>query len=238
MLRVVGLFEEIFVNNDCVGSNCEYEYPEMMDTKYHVFVRNERDDLFDITLYNSFNECPSGWCPASYGNCEVQRLTKPHPFTHTPVREIIIDGLTIDFDDDDLNLVPVEKAKRGNNYIAGIDRYGEVVFEVDFTGGDDYYPNGSVSVNEKLFKKAYRAEDLKRCVYIFEGSSGLGKSTLAFHLPDVYETDSSESLPSTIYENVIVLGNKYDFTFEEVVDRIFHKDDCKIIRVSFSQFEG
>jgi hypothetical protein len=73
-----------------------------------------------------------------------------------------------------------------------------------------------------LFEKTIRAKD-KRRVYIFVGESGIGKSYLAHKLQNVeiYETDCNDTLPNEIVEDVIVLGNKYDYTVQDIVSRIF-----------------
>lgn len=100
-------------------------------------------------------------------------------------------------------------------------------------GGDEYYPSGYIDVNEELFKPTIRAKD-KRLVWIFKGKSGVGKSHLASKLDGlkVHETDSSDKLPDSIVADVVVLGNKYKYTIEEIKDKLI--GDVEVHVVEFS----
>jgi hypothetical protein len=55
------------------------------------------------------------------------------------------------------------------------------------------------------------------CVWIFRGDSNLGKSYLA-HCSDlsVFETDAHSTLPHNITEDIIVLGNKYCHSLNDI----------------------
>ena len=64
----------------------------------------------------------------------------------------------------------------------------------------------------------------------------MGKSFLSHKTGlTVYETDCNESLPVQITEDIIVIGNKYSFTVNEVVDKLF--GDNEIILVDFTKYE-
>lgn len=76
----------------------------------------------------------------------------------------------------------------------------------------------------------------KRPVWIFKGGSGLGKSYISSFCRDfknIYETDCSESLPDVIYSDIIVLGNKYKFSEDEIKLRLF--GECEVIIVDFNK---
>ena len=75
----------------------------------------------------------------------------------------------------------------------------------------------------------------KRPVWIFKGCSGLGKTSLAIQLEneDVYDTDISSKLPECITESIVVLGNKYGHTLEDIKTRLFGNPE--IILVDFSK---
>lgn len=78
----------------------------------------------------------------------------------------------------------------------------------------------------------------KRPVWIFKGDSGLGKSYIAGIIANsdrvktVYETDAHEKL-DTIEADIIVVGNKYEHSFEEIESKI--KGEHEIIYVDFSK---
>ncbi|UZV41088.1 hypothetical protein vBVpaMR16F_22 [Vibrio phage vB_VpaM_R16F] len=77
---------------------------------------------------------------------------------------------------------------------------------------------------------------MKRPVFIYYGGSCLCKShTAALTGKSIYETDVSEILPDTIKSEIIVIGNRSGFTLQDVEDRIYNKDNCKIIKVEFNQ---
>lgn len=91
---------------------------------------------------------------------------------------------------------------------------------------------GNISLNSRYFKNVETIRNSnKRLVWIFYGRSGIGKSYLANYLSDIksiYETDSSESLPNYIEDDIIVVGNKYKYSLEDIKERVF---DAKIIEV-------
>ena len=93
----------------------------------------------------------------------------------------------------------------------------------------------NLSMN-KDFVKCCESPRIKehRPVYIFNGPSGLGKSYIASflsNLKNIYETDSSDTLPSTIDADIIVLGNKYHFSKDDIISRL--PKNSEIIFVDF-----
>lgn len=76
----------------------------------------------------------------------------------------------------------------------------------------------------------------KRPVYIFSGKSCLCKSHIAACTgKTMYETDSSSKLPDVLYDEIIVIGNKYKYDMKDIEDRIYNKQQCKIIKVKFEE---
>ncbi len=79
---------------------------------------------------------------------------------------------------------------------------------------------------------------LKRPVWIFVGGSALGKSYISSLVANgsdhtKYETDSSPELPQEIYEDMIIVGNKYKFSLKEIKERICGEHET--IVVNFEQ---
>lgn len=86
------------------------------------------------------------------------------------------------------------------------------------------------------FDKSPRAKS-SRPIWIFKGKSGSGKSYLAHILSSdpnmsVYETDSCGTLPDIINHNIIVLGNKYKFTIEEIKSKFIDSYELQIVDFS------
>ncbi len=91
----------------------------------------------------------------------------------------------------------------------------------------------TINVKYEEFKKTNRLKE-KRPVWIVKGQSGLGKSYLASLIFNnsnltIYETDSNSKLPSIIYEDIIIIGNKYKFPVEEIEKNIYGQHECIII---------
>lgn len=106
-------------------------------------------------------------------------------------------------------------------------------FSFDHYGAEEWYPWGSYTINFKLFDKTPRWK-ANRVVWIWIGKEGVGKSFLSSKLRDltVYETDVSSTLPEVIYADVIIIGNKYPFTVEDVKRRVFGDAEINIVSIT------
>ena len=157
---------------------------------------------------------------SAIGHCEVRRVDSFIGSTHKPIKDLSFEIET----------------KEGN-FKDTIDDVKNDIFYVDDDGGDPWYPNGDVGITKELFTETNRAMD-KRPVWIFKGDSGLGKSYIAGIIANsdraktVYETDAHEKL-GTIEADIIVVGNKYEHSFEEIESKI--KGEHEIIYVDFSK---
>ena len=219
--KVIGMRIEKYIGSKVEGHNCDFQYT---DTEFerHIICIIEGTSKFEVTLYESQGECGSGWTTASWGNMEVKQVEKFNGFTWRPKQNMRIENfseLCKQFDEND------------NTYTNFTDiNTGQTIFTCSQDGGCQYYPSGGYSVNLELFTQTIRHKQ-NRPVWIFKGKSNAGKSFLASHLKDmsVYETDSSEVLPEKIKSDVIVMGNKYDFTLDEIKNRIFGNAEIKIV---------
>lgn len=192
-----------------------YEEQHTPEVRYEFHCLDWLNRKFYIYLTTTHGSCGSGYCNASWGNLEItpvpEHLDSFGPFTHKAIKPIEID-------------IPMPFDK--SNYSCD-------AFTYDFDGGDGYYPCGEVAVNEKLFEVNARYVE-KPTVFIFIGESGLGKSTMAGKFgTTIYETDSASALPDSLTADIIVLGNKYDYSIDEVRSRI--KADARIIIVDFRE---
>ena len=110
------------------------------------------------------------------------------------------------------------------------------IFQLEYSN-DYWYPSGSAKVNMDLFKEINRSKE-KRPVWVFKGDSALGKSYLAGIIANsgreksVYETDAHEEL-GDIHEDIVVIGNKYKHSVEDVESHILGEHE--VILVDFSK---
>lgn len=190
------------------------------NSKYILNCISEHNLKYEVSLWTEYGDCPSGWCSASWGRCTVRLVYSFIGSTHKPIKNLSFEIRTKEGDLEDT-----------------INDTGNEIFYVDVDGGDKWYPCGSVGITEKLFTKTNRAMD-KRPVWIFKGDSGLGKSYIAGIIDNsnrvkrVYETDAHKEL-DTIEADIIVVGNKYKHSLEEIESKI--KGKHEIIYVDFSK---
>lgn len=219
---IKGMNIEKYVGYELEGFNCEFEEKKCIKERYFIYAVQDDKNIV-IELYETETECCSGWTTAYYGNMYVKIVKNFGSIGYIPKNG------TIEVPDIDMKLIDKETGEYTE------EEFVNDVFVYKEDGGDEYYPVGSAYVKTDLFKKTARAKE-KRPVWIFKGESCSGKSYLS-HLIDnksVYETDSNESLPETIYDDIIVLGNKYKFTIDEIKSKVFEKDDTEFIVVDFS----
>lgn len=212
--KVFGLRIEKYLKQTCFRNDYDYdfEYGKEIADKNILLLLDKDNEKYELELYEEQGECSSGYTTASWAYAKFKNVKSFKGFTHKIIKDIYID-LTF-------------------NEFTGIEDCENEVFEFSFDGGDSYYPMGYYQVNVNLFRASARAKD-KMPIWIFIGASGVGKSYIASHLKGltVFETDSYENLPDKITERVIVLGNKYNHTIQDVKDRI--KYDCEIHVVEF-----
>lgn len=154
---------------------------------------------YELTLWEEYGDCCSGWCPATWGIVKINKVEEFAGMTHKPKGELNFELESLD----------VEMTDISND-----------IFSVSNDGGDCYYPYGNASVNMSLFEEINRNKE-KRPVWIFKGDSVAGKTYLSTLIlngkneKSVYETDAHEVL-ERIPDDIIVLGNKYNYTVEDI----------------------
>ena len=215
-MKVVGLRIEKYIGQIVEGYNCDFEYVDEELEKYIILGVNSNGQKVEISLWEEYGQCPSGYTTASWGCIDVMEVDNFNGYQYRPKEVIDVGDITLDM----INEMNDED-----------DCISNIFFRVSSDGGDCYYPHGYVEVNMDMFIPTGR-EKFKRPVWIFEGDSNLGKSYLA-HLTDktVYETDSSEKLPNYIVDDIVVIGNKYKFDEEEIISRLF--GEVEVIKVAF-----
>lgn len=92
-----------------------------------------------------------------------------------------------------------------------------------------------VNFEEKITSTNTFTFSKHKFVYLFIGDSNIGKSYIAHSIKnvDIYETDSSINLPNVLTETIIVIGNKYIFGIDDIVNR--YTGNYTFIYVEFSK---
>jgi len=173
----------------------------------------------ELHLWTIYGDCYSGWCAASYGHSYLEKVKDFNGYNYTPVKDL---NISFSFEKDN---IPSELPDMENE-----------IFSTSYDDDDRYYASGSSSVNMELFKETPRLIE-ERLVWIFRGDSISGKSYLAHLISNgtsktVYETDENSNLPDSIIADIIVLGNKYSFSIEDITTKLAGNNN-KLIIVDF-----
>ena len=190
-------------------------YTEQNETRNEIYVVQGTTNYI-ISLNTLNTDCPSGYTSATEGEMEINETKKFPPIEYRFIKDR--DKHEYDF------------PKFSTEY----DLFS--IFGFDYDGGDDFYPSGSHYVNKDYFKRSSRQNSGKRKVWIFKGDSTLGKTFLSDKIDlEKYETDSSKELPNLLWQDIIVIGNKYNFSKKEIVAKIPDINDTEVIYVKFSK---
>ena len=212
-MKIIGLRIEKYIDDKWYGHNCEFTQQPDEFERHILLARLEDDTKVEITLWVEDGECGSGWCTARRAYIEVKEVERFGGYQYLPIKDLVIP-----------DILPTTHSFYD---------YDNEIFAISFNGEDVYYPSGYYEVDMRLFKETIRAKE-KRPVWLFKGNSNLGKSFLSDKMIDMtkYETDSNKDLPEVITESIIVLGNKYHFTIDDIMSRIF--GEYELIIVNFT----
>jgi len=203
-IEIVGLQEIIYVKNRLKGKNSKYtSYKEILN-KHTVFGYIKNDQKIAINFEKIKIKCNSELSISKIAIIEVKQINNFQPFTHVPQKNIEI-KMPLKIDDDNIEVTS--------------QFFENQVFKFDNIGKDRTYV-----INFDLFKKVPRFKQ-DRVVWIWTGPSESEKTFLSSKILnlEVYETDSSNKIPNVIYADIIIIGDKYKFTVDEVKTKIFGK---------------
>jgi len=210
-MEIIGLRIEKYIGRE-VSSRDEGTLHSEAEFEKHIICAILSDNRkVEIELSSTQGECLSGYCAATWSDIKVTNVIRFRGYTHTTKNPLVIEDI-----------------------LSGFEGYAKnQVFEIDTDGSDPYYPCGHYTVNMDLFVETIRHKSI-RPVWIFTGKSNSGKSFISGHLKElqIYETDVSDVLPDNMVESVIVLGNKYNFTIEDVKQKLF--GEVEVIVVTFN----
>jgi hypothetical protein len=209
--QITGLKLHYRIGKHVEGPSNDFIYTDVLVPEYTLCLFDENRQRYELALIEEHGECGSGWTTASWGRHEIFTVDSFGALTHQVVPNSE-ESLMFEYDESMRNLI--------TPYFS----FSEVGDQ-----DDDYYPQGYVKVNLDKFTPTERGFST-RPVWIFIGKSGLGKSFLA-HQTDlnVFETDAYEILPEKITADIIVKGNKYPHTLEELKSRIVLSDQEPIM---------
>lgn len=137
------------------------EYTDQGDyeknTRPAIILYGQRDDgkIFRIEAMETYGMCGSGYCSASWGECNIEEINK-HIFNKN---DLIIKPL------DDGTFIEATRNTEGygeNLDISVKDSKGEEIFAIncEYDGGDEYYPSGTITfkVNENPYDEGFDSE--------------------------------------------------------------------------------
>jgi len=215
-LVVIGLVETKYVDESVYSRDCGFDYLKEVRTKVDLYGRLPSKQFLKISFKQFEGECSSGWCGASWARCDITEVDKLAPLGFTPKDKLSV-------------MLPLKKLDDEWTLPEDVDCG---VFKFSECGSDNYYPCGFFKIKYDLFTKSARYMP-DRVVYIFQGPSGYGKTYLTSKMTDldVYETDSTCVLPDVIYADVVVIGNRYHHTLDEVRKRLFENPIVRICTI-------
>lgn len=180
--------------------------------QFYVLLSQKRK-LYVLKARNRFSDCYSGYCGASRGSFD-DLVPLGHRESFGPRHYVPKEPIEVE-------IVDAEFGHYHGKCLRDI-KTGKLVVTSNGHGGDSWYPRGEARIEEGFFEKTSRLTDRRR-VFLFTGTSGVGKSSIGQILSsklEVYETDSNPELPEDLSEyDVVVIGQKYDFTIADVQDR-------------------
>lgn len=102
------------------------------------------------------------------------------------------------------------------------------------------YNCNSITIKYEKFKITKRMKKY-RPVWIYKGQSNLGKSYLTTILANnsyltTYETDSNPELPEVLFQDIIVIGNKYKFRIDEIETKIYGLHESILVDFSIYSY--
>lgn len=213
---VIGLVQENYVADHVIGHNCNFEIVPTLDVRYHLYCRNFIHTI-ELFCYTKYGQCFFVWGTSSVGVMYAKLVDKIGPITHEPKTKLsfILNLNELQWDE------KLQIKYDINN----------TIFELSFVGLDKYYPRGYVKLNMGWFCKTIRFKS-KRMVWIWKGPSCVGKSHLSQLISGktIYETDSNSFLPNFIHQDIIIIGNKYKFSEEEIKERIVIDAEIHIVQ--------
>jgi hypothetical protein len=206
-LRINQVPMEKYINKDEYTSS----FNDDIISEYE-FLYLENGKLYSECFALEYGECGSGYCGAEWikeGNKkQVLDLGTLH---YIPKGKLEINNfITSDYD--------------GNDHF--------ILYENDCA----YYPGANIQIKFDNWIDTKRGKESKQ-IYVFAGPSAIGKSFIANSTGlNVFETDAYCLTKLDVSFDIIVIGNKYTYTAEEIMEQ-FTGQNVEFILVGFKKLE-
>lgn len=196
----------------------DYEYNgDDFDNCFELLFKHvDTKQKYVVKIGLEIGVCGSGYCGAEWLHNEVIEVDNFGPFSYKPKKPVFYNSLDL----------------------SGIDNDYIYIYE----GGDAYYPSASININYNNFIEMPRAELFKekKVIYIFDGESGVGKSTIAMRSFDnILETDNPGYM-DRVFDfdyDCVVIGNKTGFDKSNYLALVTEfTDKYNFIEVDFKQY--
>ena len=160
-VTIIGERKEQYEGMVCEGTNCDFEYTEKTLTRDVICIECE-GKKYEITLWNTYGSCPSGWTTASWGHMEIREVQEFHGLTHKVKKPTVVrlsEGIPEEYKTEDLSIecgdgrIVVAEDVWACNVINH-----NPIFSCDPIGGDIWYPSGYYTVNDDAFIAIDRQE--------------------------------------------------------------------------------
>lgn len=237
---VIGMQVEI-VHTMLPGEDCCSADVDGTNEVYHLYLMEpETKTIHDFTFWAEEGWCGSGYTTASWGMCDIDvcknnRIASIFNYAYSKSDKTVY----LDLDSDGC-LISESSEFDGGDVTRVYDSTEKPIINVNYDGGDGYYPCGGYYIEEGYFRRIRGTDDVKRKVYIFTGPSGIGKSYLASKLAldddDVFDTDEKSITEDTVITaTYIVIGQKSPYSIEDVASHIFDRENVDVVAVNMSQ---
>ena len=190
--HVLGLAHRNYEQKQVSGHNLDFDHTTVLAESDILVLKDVvTGKRLGLEFTRQEGECGSGWTTASWAYMTQVDVTT----WSVPIKRPVILDLNLDFSAEEIS---------------------NEVFTYSYDGDDMYYPAGNYYINKDLFGESKRS--LSRPLWVFQGDSNSGKSTLASETRRlVFDTDSGRDLKEVNgLVDVIVIGNKNPVTIEEI----------------------
>ena len=153
-IRIIGKRQEKYIGQVCEGSNCNFTYHDEELIRDVICIECE-GKKYELTLFQTYGECGSGWTTASFGQYSLEEVEEFTGMTYKCVVETPI--IVVEYNGDSI-LCSTESLKSCESGVVYDEDWSNLIFSVDNYGIDPYYPAGGYTVSDKYFKEIEKEE--------------------------------------------------------------------------------
>ena len=219
---VIGMQVEI-IHTMLPGEDCRSADVDGTNEVYHLYLMEpETKAIHDFTFWAEEGWCGSGYTTAGWGMCDINacknnRIASIFNYAYSKSDKTVYLDL-----DSDGRLISESSEFDGGDVTRVYDSTEKPIINVNYDGGDGYYPCGGYYIEEGYFRR-------------IRGKSYLA-SKLALDDDDVFDTDEKSITEDTVITaTYIVIGQKSPYSIEDVASHIFDRENVDVVAVNMSQ---